>query len=277
MRSIGPFVKWPGGKSSLISELTKHTPNNFKSYHELFVGGGALFLSLNAKKSNINDINKGLIDIYLTIKNKPLNLLNKLQELKDVYLQGKMSSKKAIYYKSRKMFNYQKLDKISRSAYFIFLNKTCFNGIYRENSRGYFNVPFGNHESPEIFNKDNILGISEALQDTTITKMPYENALKKVRKGDFVYLDPPYFSDSARGNFTKYHKSRFLKDDHFKLKREVDKLDKKGVFFLLSNSDNHMIKNLFMQYKIITVNVNRTISCKSGSRGIVSELLIKNY
>jgi DNA adenine methylase len=277
MSSITPFVKWVGGKTSLIKQLNKHTPNNFTTYHEPFVGGGAFFLNLKASKAVINDINKDLMTAYIVIKNTPHELISKLRELKKDYLERDLKAKKEMYYHLRKEFNTGKLDNITLSAYFIFLNKTCFNGIYRENFKGHFNVPFGNRKNPEVYNKNNILKISSILQNTTITNLSYELALKKTRKNDFVYLDPPYLSSKSKKNFTKYHKSGFIKQDHVQLKDEVDKLNKKGVYFLMSNSNNKIIRSMFSKYNIVTVKVSRNISCKSESRGVVREFLIKNY
>lgn len=275
-----PFIKWAGGKRHLLSTLKKYIPNKFNTYFEPFIGSGALFFYLLSQgivlRSFISDSNNDLINCYRVIKYDVRELISTLSNLQDAYRQ----SPKACYYKIRAM---RSLDNVEKAARFIFLNKTCYNGLYRVNRQGEFNVPMGNYTNPLIFDKNNLLTISKILEfsDTFIQPADYRGILLTyAKKGDFVYLDPPYYPINKTSNFTNYTAFGFDKVDQYHLYNVFKILDYRGCKILLSNSNTEFIRNLYFEYDkfIVEVPVNRIINCiGSKRRSNVSELLVKNY
>ena len=265
-----PFVKWAGGKRQIINILTQEIPLNFINYIEPFVGGGALLFELLPEKAIINDINIELINAYLVIKNHPDKLIESLKKHKN---------QEEYFYKIRAL-NPEKLTSIERASRFIYLNKTCFNGLYRENSKGEFNVPFGNYKNPKILDEENIKAISEYLNNANIKILnkDYKEVCEMAQKGDFVYLDPPYYPLSKTSSFTKYTKYDFTEKDQKELSKIFKELDKKGCFVMLSNSNTDFIKELYKDYKIIEVHANRAINSNgNGRKKAKIEVLIKNF
>ncbi|NTV40780.1 MAG: DNA adenine methylase [Candidatus Moranbacteria bacterium] len=272
-----PFLKWVGGKAQLLSQLEQYYPKNFNNYFEPFIGGGALFFNLSPTKAHINDINITLISAYNNIKNKPEELMRILKKLEIEYKKGDEENKKELFYKIREEFNNMSDTELKKSAYMIFLNKTCFNGMYRENSKGGFNTPFGKAKNPTILDRENILLVSKVLQHTKLTSVSFDKAIAGAKKGDFVYFDPPYHPLTETAKFTSYHKDSFTKDDQLKLRDVFIELDKRGCYVMLSNSHSPFINDIYKKYRRETVMANRAINCKASGRGKIKELLILNY
>jgi DNA adenine methylase len=265
-----PFVKWAGGKRQLIKVLTNNLPPSYNRYIEPFVGGGALLFEVLPYKAIINDINTELINAYTVIKDDIDALIEDLKKHKN---------EEEYYYKIRSL-DPEKLSAVERASRFIYLNKTCFNGLYRENSKGKFNVPFGKYKNPKILDEENLRVVSEYLNtaEISILNLDYKEVCKLAKKGDFVYLDPPYYPISKSSSFTKYHKLDFTERDQMELTEVFRELDRKGCYVMLSNSNTKFIRELYKEYEIWEVSANRFINCKGDKREKVNvEVLIKNY
>ncbi len=221
-----PFLKWVGGKGQLLEQFKNLFPKKYNKYYEPFVGGGAVFFYLKPESGHINDINEVLINTYKIIKTKPHDLIELLRDLEDKFHKSKDENKKEFYYDIREKFNDIKKPNLQKSAYLIFLNKTCFNGMYRENSKGGFNVPFGQYKNPTILNESNILEVSKLLKHIEITNTSFEECLENAEKGDFIYFDPPYYPLNKTSSFTTYSKDNFLEKEQEKLASLFKKLDK---------------------------------------------------
>jgi len=280
-----PFLKWVGGKTQIIQEIEKNLPLSYSRYFEPFLGGGAVFFRLipKNKKAYLSDINRNLVDAYSDIKNRIYEVMFHLDKISGSFVN--LTSKKSrndYFLKIREKYN-SMIDSHEnsplRTAQLIFLNKTCFNGMYRENSKGHFNVPFGNTKNSNSVARSNILAVSRDLQGKRIINNGFEYVLKYAKKNDFIYFDPPYCPLKANQAFTKYHSSDFGKDDHQKLANVFYELDKRGCFVMMSNSDIKFIRDLYKKYNkyTVVVNANRNINCKGNLRKPVKEVLIKNY
>lgn len=290
-----PFVKWAGGKTQLLCALESFLPSNFKvlnnvTYIEPFVGGGAMLFYMvqnypNIKKSIINDINLNLIITYLTIKENPYKLIERLEAIQSYYKSLPAEIEKKEYFLSiREKFNNSGLSDVERAAYLIFLNRTCFNGLYRENSKGLFNVPFGKYVNPRICDYDLILADSEILQQVTIVHGDFSDTAKFIDKNTFFYLDPPYRPLNATSSFNSYVKEAFNDEEQIRLKEFIDFAQNEGCYILLSNSDcksknaeDIFFDELYKNYIIERVYAKRCINANSSKRGILSELVIRNY
>jgi len=288
-----PFIKWAGGKGQLIQQIDAVLPTTLKNgeidtYIEPFVGGGALlFYILNKyqiKQAVICDINKELINSYRCIKSDLENVILELQKIKNIYKEAK--DKSAFYYQIRDDYNKIKLnghlDSI-KCAKFIFLNKTCFNGLYRVNSNGEFNVPYGKYTNPCILDENNLRECSKLLQKCGIVYGDYSECERYVNGKSFIYFDPPY-RPLAKSGFTKYTKFDFSDDDQIKLAEFFKKLNLQNIDLLLSNSDpkntninDNFFENLYNDFEIIRVNASRMIKCQADKRGQITEILVKNY
>ncbi|WP_457561119.1 DNA adenine methylase [Caminibacter sp.] len=275
-----PFVKWVGGKRQLISELLKYIPKSFNSYFEPFVGGGALFFELynlgllNGKDVCLFDINKELINAYEVIRDYPQKLIEKLKK------EFKEKHSNEFYYQIRAIDRekgYENLDNITKAARFIYLNKTCFNGLYRVNKKGYFNVPIGRYKNPKILDEENIFDVSNALKNVIIKNCDYKEVLKYAKKGDFVYFDPPYYPINDTSNFTSYAKDDFLEKEQVELFEVFKNLDEIGCFVLQSNSDTEFINRLYKDFKVEKIKAKRAINSNAKKRGEITEVLIRNY
>jgi len=273
-----PFIKWVGGKRGLLTQLLPLFPKEFNNYHEPFLGGGAVFFELYSqgllkdKKVYLSDINSELINTYNVVKNNPNKLINSLENFKEQH-------SKEFYYKTREIDRqeeFQKLSDIERATRFIYLNKTCFNGLYRVNRKGYFNTPIGSYKNPNIADRDTILSASEALQNATISNNSFSEVVKNVNKNDLVYFDPPYYPLNATSSFTAYNENDFLDDKQKELLGVFEDLDERGCFILHSNSDTEFIKDLYQKYDVNFVQANRFINRKSSGRGKISEVLVRN-
>lgn len=265
-----PFVKWAGGKRQLIDTLFESVPSSFANYHEPFVGGGALYFKLWSegmiKKAYLNDYNPDLIGAYRVIKQRPLELIDELKS-------GKYINNSKVYYQIRES---EPEDEIEKAARFIYMNRTAFNGLYRVNSKGKFNVPFGSYSNPKICDEENILLVSEALQKATITQKDFSIVGKMAKKGDFVYFDPPYHPLS-KTSFTSYTDADFSEEDQRRLSELFSALDKKGVYVMLSNSCAPLVLGLYANYEPRKVMARRNINCKADKRGPVAEIVALNY
>jgi DNA adenine methylase len=271
--NVPTFVKWAGGKTRLVPELIQHLPKHFNNYFEPFVGSGALFFyiakHIKPKKMTISDINKELIETYEVVKDNYNGLVKKLKE-------HKVNHNKEYYYKLRKQ-DPATLSKTDRVARFIYLNKTCFNGLYRVNSKGGFNVPMGSYKNPSVFHEDKLRNTKELLKNVKILNASFETVLKMAEKGDFIYFDPPYYPLKKGQSFTTYTKENFLEKEQEQLANVFDELSKRGCFVMLSNSDTTFIKSLYKRYSIHVIKANRMINCDGSNRGKINELIIVNY
>lgn len=270
-----PFVKWAGGKRQLLPEIKKLMPKEYNTYYEVFVGGGALFFELQPKKAVINDFNSELINVYKQIKTSPEMLLYRLETYQNKYNSlANMEKKKEYYYSLRQEYNKliaNNFETIDSASLFIILNKLGFNGLYRVNSNGEYNVPFNFKKKLNAFNKENILNISSLLKKTKILNMDFEKACKTAKKDDFIFFDSPYYD-----TFDTYQSGGFSKENHIRLANLYTQLTKKGVKCMLTNSNSDFIKDLYKGYNIKVVNVKRNINC-DGKRRTGQEVIITNY
>jgi len=289
-----PFIKWAGGKSQLLAEIDNAIPEKVKqsdfTYIEPFVGGGAvLFWVLqkypNIKKAVINDINTDLTNSYETIKQdvEKLILLLKNWEKEYHFLKDKPEEKKEYYYSKRKLFNSRISDKTTQAAMFIFLNRTCFNGLYRVNRKNKFNVPIGSYKTPMICDENNLRAVSNILQKVTVFNGDFEDTLKYVENESFFYFDPPYKPLSETSSFNSYTKDEFDDNEQVRLAKFCEKIDLSGHQWILSNSDvkgkdpeDNFFDNLYHRFNIKRVLARRNINSNPNKRGQLSELLIIN-
>lgn len=266
-----PFIKWAGGKRQLLDALLDSSPNEFNHYYEPFVGGAALFFKLwhlgKITQAHLNDSNPDLVNVYLTIQCKVDELI---EELRNEKYRNEMNS----FYSIRAS---QPSDSIERAAKFIYLNKTAFNGLYRVNSKGGFNVPFGRYSNPTILNEQNLHAVSKALEDVSISCKDFQEVVRQAAPGDFVYFDPPYHPLNGTSKFTKYTSNDFSLEDQKRLRDTFTQLTNAGVYALLSNSDTETIHKLYSNYHRSEVYANRAINCKADKRGKITELLIKGW
>jgi DNA adenine methylase len=277
--SYQPFIKWVGGKRGLLPDIISSLPKNFNNYFEPFLGGGAVFFELynrgllDNKQIYLSDINEELINTYNTIKCTPIELIKNLKVLKEKH-------NKDFYYKTRELDRketFKKMSNIDRATRFIYLNKTCFNGLYRVNKKGFFNTPMGGYTNPNIADETTILNASEALQNATISNCDFNNFSKNTHKGDLVYFDPPYHPLTESSNFTAYNESSFLEEEQFKLYELFENLSEREIKIIKSNSDTKFINELYKKFFIHTVEARRSINSKGNKRGKVNEIIIRNF
>jgi DNA adenine methylase len=268
-----PFVKWAGGKRQLLSEIRKFIPSGISTYFEPFVGGGAVLFDIQPKKAIINDYNSELINVYKIIKSNCQELIDDLK----TYI-----NTEEYFYQVREMDrlpDFKDLSDVKKASRIIYLNKTCFNGLFRVNSQGQFNVPFGSYKDPNFVNEFTLKAVSNYLNSSDITflSVDFAESLKGVKKNDFVYLDPPYDPVSDISSFTGYTLNGFDKSEQQRLKETCDLLNKKGTKFLLSNSATPYIKDLYKDYTIEIIQANRSINSIADRRGKIDEVLIRNF
>ncbi|HAN19535.1 MAG: modification methylase [Bacteroidetes bacterium GWC2_33_15] len=272
---VAPFLKWVGGKRQIMPSIVSVLPKNIQNYTyiEPFVGGGAVLFHLTPSNAVINDFNSELINVYEVIRN---NLDELIIDLK------KHKNESDYFYKIRgidRTKEFEKLSKVQRASRIIYLNKTCFNGLYRVNNAGEFNAPFGRYKNPNIVNEPTLKAVSKYLNTNNIQILngDYKAALKQADKNSFVYLDPPYHPISENSNFTGYIRGGWDMQDQIKLREACDDLTKKGIKFLLSNSSAPLIKDQYKKYNIQTIKANRAINSNGSNRGEIEEVLIRNY
>ena len=266
-----PIVKWIGGKRQLMFELLKNLPKSYNRYFEPFIGGGALFFELQPQNGYISDMNDELINLYSVVRDDVYELIDDL---------NKHEVSKEYFLKIRNLDRtekYNNLLNVKKASRFIYLNRTCFNGMYRVNSQGQFNVPFGNYKNPRIVDAENLMNCSKLLKNTEICCADFSEILNKVQKGDFVYFDPPYVPLNETSSFTSYTKDGFDIDMQFKLRDVCDELDSMGVMFMLSNSDTKLVNELYSNYEVKKVFASRAINANPSGRGKITEVLVRNY
>ncbi len=262
-----PFIKWAGGKTQLLGELISRVPRSYNVYFEPFIGGGALYFAISPDEAIIADINEDLINAYIIVRDSPDELIEALSKYKN---------EKVYFYEIRSQLQ-ENLSPIERAARLIYLNRTCFNGLYRVNKSGQFNVPFAGYKNPNIAQTDKILAGSEALQNTDIYHAGFDEVLKKATTNDFIYLDPPYFPKSVYSDFKRYNKEQFHKEDHERLAELYDNLSNRGCKVMLSNSDTPFTRELYKKWRIDTVYAKRMINSDASKRGEVTEIIVTNY
>ena len=272
-----PFVKWVGGKRGLLSQIIPLLPKSFNNYFEPFVGGGALFFELSKmgilenKEVFLFDINAELINAYNVVKNYPNQLLNELETFKQKH-------SKEFYYEVRswdRENDFLQRSDIQRASRFIYLNKTCFNGLYRVNKNNQNNVPMGSYKNPNICDYSVILSASQALQNANILNVSYKEVLKIASKNDLVYFDPPYYPLTQTASFTSYSEFEFLEKEQIELYEIFKSLSEKGCNVLHSNSDTEFIKDLYKEFEIKEIFANRFINSKGSERGKISEVIVR--
>lgn len=299
---IKPFIKWAGGKTQLIEKLAPLLPTEIQSgqikkYAEPFIGGGALFLyiaqSLPIEKFLITDINEELVLLYKAIQKNVEGIITLLSSLETHYLSLSTCERKDFFYRKRDSFNkkraaidfsYLDSNGLERAATILFLNRTCFNGLFRVNSKGEFNVPFGDYKNPKICNAENLRGVSALLQKTEIQCADFSSTEEFIDGETFVYFDPPYRPISKTANFTAYSKSPFGDNEQQRLAEYYQCLSRKGAKLMLSNSDpknenpdDSFFEDLYRKFHIRRVDASRIINCDKNGRGSIKELVITNY
>ena len=290
-----PFLKWAGGKTQLLPTIDSFLPETFRgeddvTYIEPFVGGGAMLFYMlqkytNIKRAIINDINPHLIKTYRVIRDDPHSLINALDDLQNQFKALEDYDKqKELYLDIRTRFNQQATSKIEEAAYMIFLNRTCFNGLYRENSKGGFNVPFGRYSNPTICDEDLILADSELLQRVEILNGDFSRTVKYIQGYTFFYFDPPYRPLDTTSSFNSYVKESFDDNEQIRLRNLYSELSTGGCYAMLSNSDckgrnaeDDFFDKLYADFFIERVYAKRCINANASKRGILTELLIRNY
>lgn len=291
-----PFLKWVGGKTQLINEIDQliysilDKEKNHLIYIEPFVGGGAILFHILSKFQTINniiinDINQNLINSYKHIKTEHLELIDLLLNIEtNYYTFDTFEEKQNFYLTKREIFNSINNSNLTKTSLLLFLNKTCFNGLYRVNKKGKFNVPFGKYKKPNICNKDNLISVNHYLQKVKILQGDFEETLKYAISPTIFYLDPPYKPINSTSSFTSYSEGNFDDKDQIRLKKFCDKINKQGHYFILSNSDvtnygtnNNFFDELYEDYKIKRVKARRNINSKGNKRGEIFELLITNF
>ncbi|MEI7024433.1 DNA adenine methylase [Paenibacillus sp. y28] len=270
---LQPFLKWAGGKRQLLPEIRKYVPQHYSAYYEPFVGAGAVLFDLQPQKAVINDVNTELINTYKVIRDHVDELIADLK---------KHQADKEYFYSIRdldRQEQFKGLSHVEKSSRIIYLNKTCFNGLFRVNSRGQFNVPFGKYKNPQIVNEPVLRAVHDYLStnDFTILNGDFEQAVSTAKAGDFVYFDPPYDPVSNTASFTSYSLNGFGKKDQERLRDTFAELDRRGCKVLLSNSATDYIKDLYSSYTVRIVSASRNINSNAARRGKIEEVLVMNY
>ena len=295
MAKAKPFIKWVGGKSQLIDQLDMQLPADFgnwenATYIEPFVGGGAMLFYMlqrypNIEHAVINDINPDLVTCYRTVRDNPKQLIESLADIEMAYLALETEERRKDFFMAvRERYNEKNLDPIENTTKFFFLNRTCFNGLYRVNKKGLFNVPFGKYSNPTICDPETILKDSELLQRVEILNGDFEATFEYAQGNSFFYFDPPYRPLSDTSSFNDYAKESFNDDDQIRLKVYCDRIDKAGFHFMLSNSDckgknenDNFFDVLYGAYQIERVWASRSINSNPAKRGKLTEILVHNY
>ena len=271
-----PFVKWAGGKRQIIDKLKKYAPVDFDTYFEPFVGGGALLFELSPKKAVINDSNQELMNIYEVLCDE-----DKFKKMCRALNSYEKQHSEEFYYelrnKDRNKKTFSKLSDYTRAARTIYLNKACFNGLYRVNSKNEFNVPFGKKTKVNTYEGDNLITVSNYLtmNDVKILCCDFEEAVSSAKKGDFIYFDPPYDSDTS--TFNSYTEDGFGKDEQKRLAKVFKELDSRGCYVMLSNHNTHLVNELYKGYNIHVIEAKRNINANANGRGNVEEVIVTNY
>ncbi|MGR3273937.1 DNA adenine methylase [Acaryochloris marina NIES-2412] len=266
--SARPFLKWAGGKGRLIAQYTPHFPQHFSSYYEPFLGGGAIFFHLQPEQAVLSDVNPELVNVYTCVRDQIDDVLKSLET-------HACQHGHDYYYRIRAL---SPPTPAERAARFIYLNRTCFNGLYRENSKGQFNVPMGRYKKPKICDTVLLKAVSNVLQAVQIRQQPFESILKVAQSTqDFVYFDPPYHPISATSDFTAYSRGAFTAEDQIKLAQVFAELVNRGVQVMLSNSDCPFIRDLYQGFNIYSIQAARAINSNPQKRGKITEILVTSW
>lgn len=273
-----PFIKWAGGKGQLLAQYAEYFPITASgTYHEPFLGSGAVFFYLHGCSSfesyRLSDTNGELVNLFVVVRDNHKELLEQLRVHKEQH-------SKKYYYEIRELDRspeWKQASDVVRAARMLYLNKTCFNGLWRVNSQGYFNVPMGHYKNPDIYNPERIERASKALQGVTISCQGFESVLEYAQPEDFIYFDPPYVPLNSTSNFTEYSADSFTEQDQVRLASVYRELAQMGCRVMLSNSDTHLVKELYQDFHIRKVDARRAINSKPGRRGAIKEVLITNY
>lgn len=267
-----PVLKWAGGKGQLLKQYARHFPRSYGNYYEPFVGSGAVFFHLGPnpmeKRIRLSDINQELINFYVALRDRP-------DELIDLLSQHKARHEPEYYYEVRG-WDSASLSPVERAARLMYLNKTCYNGLYRVNSKGRFNVPVGRYKNPAILPEERLRAASVAIQSVELAAEPFQAVLEHAQEGDLVYFDPPYQPLNATSKFTSYTAGNFAEQDQRRLAEVFAELDQRGVHVMLSNSSAPLIKELYKPYRPIRIQANRFINSKAAGRKKITELLVIN-
>lgn len=270
---LKPVVKWVGGKTQLLPQILPRVPSAYNTYHEPFFGGGAVFLAIAPKSAVINDLNDELMSMYAVLRNNPKELYEKLMSIptdKETFLNIRALDRSP---------EFSSLSALDKAARLIYINKTCFNGLYRVNSKGFFNTPYGTPKSRIGVDEQNFFDVSEYLNQSNVKLLSgdYLDAIKHVEPGDFVYLDPPYDIEKGESEFVSYTSDGFGRGDQQKLKSIFDELNDKGVHIMLTNSNTAFMRELYAEYILETVSVRRSINSNGKSRTGFTEIIVRNY
>lgn len=292
-----PFIKWAGGKGQLLETFRAYYPRkiqegNFQRYIEPFLGGGAVLFDVmqrfNIEEAYVFDVNIELVNTYNVIKNDINGILEILKELQYKYISANEKEKKEMYYLIREEYNNglknTTSNKIKMAGWFMFLNRTCFNGLFRVNKSGFFNVPSGDYKNPTICDQDNLVAVNKLLQKVKISVGDYKDSLKLCNENTFVYFDPPYRPLNPTSSFTSYSKSEFGDKQQKELGKFFNKCNKKNALLMLSNSDpknencdDNFFDNIYSEFNVHRVMAKRAINSNAGRRGLISEILVTNY
>jgi DNA adenine methylase len=267
VKDAAPFVKWVGGKRALLPELAARYPARFNRYFEPFLGGGAVFFHLQPERAILADYNAELIETYTAVRDQVDALIRHLASHRN----------DEDYYYALRAQDPATLEPLERASRLIYLNRTCFNGLYRVNARGDFNVPFGKHKNPTICNEPGLKAASLALQDTALHHRSYDKVLDEAQAGDFIYFDPPYHPRTTTSNFTNYTAGSFSEADQAALRDTFRVLADRGCKVMLSNSDTPLIRDLYADFHVEVVMAPRFVNRDASKRGPVSELVVRNY
>jgi DNA adenine methylase len=271
-----PFLKWAGGKSQLLQQYQPFIPQKIRHYYEPFLGGGALFFSLQPQVSFLMDVNLELINLYRSVQSNVTELIAHLSHHQEQHSEAYYYDMRSRIQDPTVWFNHG--NNVERAARLVYLNKTCFNGLYRENSKGHFNVPLGRYKNPCICDRELLEAASAVLANTQIEAQSFEVILEHdTSRKDFVYFDPPYHPISQTSKFTSYNRDSFTPDDQVRLRDTFVSLSDRGVKVMLSNSDCAFIRDLYQGFNIYEVSASRHINSKGGKRGKITELMITSY
>ena len=287
-----PFIKWVGGKSQLLEEIREKYPSKIEKYCEPFVGGGAVLFDIlsyfQPKEILINDINKELINTYSQIKNNCSGMISQLSEIQSIYKNHSIEKNKEFFYEKRSRYNELKVNRndaenLEKAVLFIFLNKTCFNGLYRVNSKGLFNVPFNNAKNPLLCDEENLKNCSMLLQNVEMKIGDYKECKDFIDSDTFVYIDPPYRPLTQTAAFTSYSENSFSDKEQIELRNFITEISNKGAMVVASNSDpkntnenDNFFDELYSHFEIERVSASRMINSNAKKRGSINELLISN-
>lgn len=261
-----PFLKWAGSKKWIIPHIKKFIPQSFNKYYEPFLGSGALFFALKPKQAQLSDISENLINTYITLREQPDEIIKRLKS---------MPYKKKYYYWVRD--EYKPTSDAGKAARIIYLNRTCWNGLYRENRAGKFNVPIGRFENPRICDEDNLRAVAVALKNVNLRGCDFEEAVTKAKENDFIFFDPPYITGHRNNGFHSYNEKLFKWGDQERLADLAKKLAREKCYVLITNASNEAIEKLYAGFEIMPMSRFSVIAADVLNRGMVSELIITNY